>query len=574
MGDEVEDGTMGVQPNHMQQQKRGSVLTGLAGGTQPRETNRCPYTDDLTVSWLGWVQTPQYFEHCYELKVLGDPCGHRNAVFFDAVQCGLDGYGSAFFAGTNAIFRRAALDSIGGIRYGTLTEDAFTGRCLNKKGWDSGYFRKDWEGEIGDPNERFPLASGTVPDSVSATFKQRKRWAQGSCEIQFMPKERPDMLMDLVWWKQFQIDNPITCPPSGKDRPLKQRFMRFCFFFNAMYYPWHSFAAIIYYMVNCYMMVYGTLPFYLNSRVVFCAMVPWILLRGYLNRLASVSVKNLDSQRGQETWFSFSPVFLMAMWDAIYSRVTGKQAAWANTGGLKGGGSILELPNLVIIIVLFFCWCFAIYRFYSPEFSDFETPWQWFPGLFFGAFLIAQLWPMVKMSAQEYMGWSYDTLTDFSGYLSVMCWYAFLIYFCSQWKYIYQTTYSCSPYWADACYNTSQYNIYRVHNTFDIAERKRPNGVQVLGDDWIVSVPVSSSVDDDETFEIAKCAAGKLWSLKFQKRSEGGTCHTGNTSMPTFYPTREPSTAPTSEPTLAPYPTPTATPSAARPTDAPGPSSF
>ena len=49
-------------------------------------------------------------------------------------------------------------------------------------------------------------------------------------------------------------------------------------------------------MVNCYMMVYGTLPFYLNSRVVFCAMVPWILCRGYLNRLASVSVKNLDSQ--------------------------------------------------------------------------------------------------------------------------------------------------------------------------------------------------------------------------------------------------------------------------------------
>ena len=130
-------------------------------------------------------------------------------------------------------------------------------------------------------------------------------------------------------------------------------------------------------------------------------MVPWILLRGYLNRLASVSVKNLDSQRGQETWFSFSPVFLMALWDAFYSRITGKQATWANTGGMKGGGSVLEVPNAIIIVVLFFCWIFAIYRFYDPEFSDFETPWQWFPGLFFGAFLIAQLWPMVKMSTQE-----------------------------------------------------------------------------------------------------------------------------------------------------------------------------
>mmetsp|Transcript_3694 Transcript_3694/g.7715 ORF Transcript_3694/g.7715 Transcript_3694/m.7715 type:complete len:575 (-) Transcript_3694:241-1965(-) len=568
---EIEDGSKGVVPQNMQM-KRPTVLKGLAEADQPRETNRCPYSDDLTTSWLGWVQTPQYFEHCYELKVLGDPCGHRNAVFFDAVQCGLDGYGSAFFAGTNAIFRRAALDSIGGIRYGTLTEDAFTGRCLNQKGWDSGYFRKDWEGEIGDPNERFPLASGTVPDSVSATFKQRKRWAQGSCEIQFMPKEKPDMCMDLDWWKQYQIDHPIQCPPSGKNRPLKQRFMRFCFFFNAMYYPWHSFAAIIYYMVNCYMMVYGTLPFYLNSRVVFCAMVPWILLRGYLNRLASVSVKNLDSQRGQETWFSFSPVFLLALWDAFYSRITGKQATWANTGGLKGGGSILELPNAIIIVILFACWAFAIYRFYDPEFSDFETPWQWFPGLFFGAFLIAQLWPMVKMSTQEYFGWSYDTLTDFSGYLSVMCWYAFLVFFCAQWKYTYQTTYSCSPYWADACYNTSQYDIYRVRPTFfegvtDGYERGKSNVESWT--DLREYVPVSESIEDDETFEIQKCAAGKLWSLKFQERSEGGTCHTGNTSMPTPYPIPLPTVAPSPEPTKMPEPMPTVMPTGGRPTDPP-----
>ena len=47
-------------------------------------------------------------------------------------------------------------------------------------------------------------------------------------------------------------------------------------------------------------MVMGTLPFYLNSEVVFFAMVPWIVLRGYMNRLASVSVANSDSQRGQE----------------------------------------------------------------------------------------------------------------------------------------------------------------------------------------------------------------------------------------------------------------------------------
>ena len=95
------------------------------------------------------------------------------------------------------------------------------------------------------------------------------------------------------------------------------------------------------------MMVSGTLPFYLNSNVVFCCMVPWILLRGYLNRLASTAINNLDSQRGQETWFSFSPVFLFALYDAFYSRITGKQATWANTGGLKGSARDVRLSMCV-----------------------------------------------------------------------------------------------------------------------------------------------------------------------------------------------------------------------------------
>ncbi len=48
--------------------------------------------------------------------------------------------------GTNAIFRRSALDSVAGIAYGSLTEDAFTGKLMIDKGWKGLYFRKDFEG--------------------------------------------------------------------------------------------------------------------------------------------------------------------------------------------------------------------------------------------------------------------------------------------------------------------------------------------------------------------------------------------------------------------------------------------
>ncbi len=93
-----------------------------------------PYQDDISANQVAFVQTPQYFrDSCIQLQ-LGDPLGHRNATFYDAIQTGQDGYECASFAGTNALFRREALDSVGGIQYGSLTEDAFTGLMLTKLG--------------------------------------------------------------------------------------------------------------------------------------------------------------------------------------------------------------------------------------------------------------------------------------------------------------------------------------------------------------------------------------------------------------------------------------------------------
>ena len=66
------------------------------------------------------------------------------------MQRGRDGFDSAAFAGTNAVFRRLAFDSISGIQYGTQTDDAFTGNVVHTSGWDSVYFRKDFEDDAKD----------------------------------------------------------------------------------------------------------------------------------------------------------------------------------------------------------------------------------------------------------------------------------------------------------------------------------------------------------------------------------------------------------------------------------------
>lgn len=78
------------------------------------------------------------------------------------------------------LIRRAALDSVGGMQYGSFTEGALTGHRMNEEGWDSAYFRKDWDGDI---RERFPLVVGFVPESVASAMKYKKRLAQGASEI-------------------------------------------------------------------------------------------------------------------------------------------------------------------------------------------------------------------------------------------------------------------------------------------------------------------------------------------------------------------------------------------------------
>ena len=62
------------------------------------------------------------FKKNYLMTERGDPLSHENAAFFDSGLPGMDGYDSAMFVGTNVVWRREALDSIGGSRSGLWGE--------------------------------------------------------------------------------------------------------------------------------------------------------------------------------------------------------------------------------------------------------------------------------------------------------------------------------------------------------------------------------------------------------------------------------------------------------------------
>src|SRR6516225_2368932 len=122
---------------------------------------------------VALVQTAQHFFNPdpYErnLKLTGRIPPEQH-FFYHVIQPGNDFWNSAFFCGSCAVLRRAAVESIGGIKTETVTEDAHTAMELHARGFDSVYLR-------------MPLAAGLATETFAAHVKQRMRWARGMAQI-------------------------------------------------------------------------------------------------------------------------------------------------------------------------------------------------------------------------------------------------------------------------------------------------------------------------------------------------------------------------------------------------------
>ncbi len=131
---------------------------------------------------LGWlrrdrnmalVQTPHHFYTLDPFEknlATGERVPNEGNMFYGLLQPGNDFWNAAFFCGSCAILRRAALQSIGGFAVQTVTEDAHTALRLQRQGWNTGYLN-------------LPLAAGLATERLSAHIGQRARWARGMIQI-------------------------------------------------------------------------------------------------------------------------------------------------------------------------------------------------------------------------------------------------------------------------------------------------------------------------------------------------------------------------------------------------------
>ena len=129
------------------------------------------YFDDPGVAL---VQTPQEFYNRRSFEHEAGPGDgerfHEQALFYRMLQPGKNRWGGAFWCGTGAVVRVAALAGIGGVATETITEDIHTTIRLHRGGW-----RTVYHNEV--------LARGLAAGDAATYQLQRLRWGTGAMQV-------------------------------------------------------------------------------------------------------------------------------------------------------------------------------------------------------------------------------------------------------------------------------------------------------------------------------------------------------------------------------------------------------
>ena len=120
---------------------------------------------------VAFVQTPQDYVNRWTNRVAAG-ANEQQGLFYGPIMRGKNARNAVFSCGTNVVFRRASLESVGGMPEDSITEDLRVSLIL---------------AGIGQRGVYVPLilAEGMGPVDVSSFFSQQRRWARGGLEILF-----------------------------------------------------------------------------------------------------------------------------------------------------------------------------------------------------------------------------------------------------------------------------------------------------------------------------------------------------------------------------------------------------
>ncbi|HPM40904.1 MAG TPA: glycosyltransferase [bacterium] len=145
---------------------------------------------------LAFIQTPQFYSNIDSSHVARGAT-FQQAVFYEYI-CEAKGTNESMFCcGTNVVFRREALLSVGGMDESVVTEDFATSVKLHMAGWKSLYYN-----HVG--------TFGMGPETLAAYFKQQSRWARGTVGVMrkvLSSLARHPLSLRLSQWWEYMLSS-------------------------------------------------------------------------------------------------------------------------------------------------------------------------------------------------------------------------------------------------------------------------------------------------------------------------------------------------------------------------------
>ena len=148
-----------------------------------------PYMADEKVSM---VQSPQSFTNRNAFISRGT--SDSQEIFYKYVCPAKNISNSAFCVGTNVLFRREAIDQMGGIAKLSHSEDIWTSYKLHELGWKTIFVNE-------------VLAQGVAPETIISYFKQQLRWAKGGLSMLFYQNPLRSTKLSLDQKIQYFLSN-------------------------------------------------------------------------------------------------------------------------------------------------------------------------------------------------------------------------------------------------------------------------------------------------------------------------------------------------------------------------------
>lgn len=267
--------------------------------------NLLPFFENKKVAL---VQTPQHFTNTDNFIASGT--SQAQELFYKYIQPAKNSYNSSFCVGTNMIYRRAAIDLIGGIAAKSHSEDIWTTILLHEKGFESIFYNKI-------------LAEGRAPETITSFFRQQNRWAQGGFSL-------------------FFTHNPMFIKGLSIDQKLQ-------YFFSNIHY-FSGFAILIYLLLPIIYLLFGILPLDVTeSHVWLTHYIPFFVTIYFLPffLLGSLKPSTISTSLA-----SFSPYL-----SAFFAIISHHNHKWVATESASSKLSFIASdiwPHVFIIALSFF----------------------------------------------------------------------------------------------------------------------------------------------------------------------------------------------------------------------------